>query len=222
MDRTMQSIVGVATLVGAGVALWTLLSGPLPGAGSLRSGEAATSFRRASLPTTRAGLESYVKEHGSNVRAWIALGEVRARDGEADAAREANERAAELIEASIFGDHATNATNSLAWYTLGLVRAKLDQAEPAREAFETAAVLLDAITRRDPGPRNYYNLACYRALAGHHDSALDAFERAIKTGWNDRRWAMADADLVSIRDDPRFAAALDTLGTGRMMIIEGP
>ena len=222
MDRTMQSIVGVATLVGAGVALWTLLSGPLPGSGPGRSGEAATSYRRAALPTTRAGLETFVREHPADARAWIALGEVRLRDGDGADARAANERAAELIEATIFSNEATNATNPLAWYTLGLVRAKLDRTEPAREAFETAAALLEAITRREPGPNNYYNLACYRALAGHHDSALDAFERAIEAGWSDRRWALADADLVSVRDDPRFAAALDQLGADGMMIIEGP
>jgi len=83
-------------------------------------------------------------------------------------------------------------------------------------------VLLEVITQREPGVNNYYNLACYRALAGHSERAIDAFEHAIDSGWGDRRWAINDTDLATVRDDPRFRAAIDRIGDSGMMIIEGP
>jgi hypothetical protein len=53
----------------------------------------------------------------------------------------------------------------------------------------------------------YYNLACFRALAGDPDGALDALERAADMDAEAvRKWAENDSDLDSIRDDPRFTA----------------
>jgi hypothetical protein len=52
----------------------------------------------------------------------------------------------------------------------------------------------------------HYNLACFRALAGDPDGALDALERAAKMDAEAvRKWADGDSDLDSVRDDPRFA-----------------
>ena len=54
----------------------------------------------------------------------------------------------------------------------------------------------------------YYNLACFRALAGDPDGALDALERAAEMDAEAvRKWAENDSDLDSIRDDPRFKEA---------------
>lgn len=54
----------------------------------------------------------------------------------------------------------------------------------------------------------HYNLACFRALAGDADGALDALERAAEMDADAvRRWAENDSDLDSIRDDPRFKEA---------------
>jgi hypothetical protein len=51
----------------------------------------------------------------------------------------------------------------------------------------------------------HYNLACFRALAGDPEDALDALERAAEMDADAvRRWAENDSDLDSIRDDPRF------------------
>jgi mannose-6-phosphate isomerase-like protein (cupin superfamily) len=51
----------------------------------------------------------------------------------------------------------------------------------------------------------HYNLACFRALAGDPEGALDALERAAEMDADAvRRWAENDSDLDSIRDDPRF------------------
>jgi hypothetical protein len=54
--------------------------------------------------------------------------------------------------------------------------------------------------------RTHYNLACFKALAGDREGALDALERAYAMDPDSvTRFAADDADLDSIRDDPRFA-----------------
>jgi hypothetical protein len=51
----------------------------------------------------------------------------------------------------------------------------------------------------------HYNLACFRALAGDRDGAITALERAADMdAVAVRKWAEGDADLDSIRDDPRL------------------
>jgi mannose-6-phosphate isomerase-like protein (cupin superfamily) len=51
----------------------------------------------------------------------------------------------------------------------------------------------------------YFNLACFRALAGDPEGALEALERAAEMDADAvRKWAENDSDLDSIRDDPRF------------------
>jgi hypothetical protein len=52
----------------------------------------------------------------------------------------------------------------------------------------------------------YYQLACYEALAGRGDDALEHLNKAVEQSERMRKWAQEDEDLVSIRDDPRFPA----------------
>ena len=59
-------------------------------------------------------------------------------------------------------------------------------------------------------PHMLYQLACYHALAGDREKALDCFGRACAGSAKPEEWQAGDADLDSIRDDPRFAAALST------------
>lgn len=55
----------------------------------------------------------------------------------------------------------------------------------------------------------HYNLACFRALAGDRDGALQSLERAAHLDADAvRKWGADDADLDSIRDDPRAQAVL--------------
>ena len=56
-----------------------------------------------------------------------------------------------------------------------------------------------------------YNLACFHALAGRGDKALDLLERAAELGWNRSEWASYDADLDSIHSNPRFVRLLQKL-----------
>jgi tetratricopeptide (TPR) repeat protein len=57
-------------------------------------------------------------------------------------------------------------------------------------------------------PAMLYQLACYYALAGDREQALDHFERACVRSPKVKTWQADDSDLDAIRDDPRFAAAL--------------
>ena len=48
-----------------------------------------------------------------------------------------------------------------------------------------------------------YNAACYRALAGHGDEAIELLSQAFAADPKPvRRWSAGDSDLDSIRDRP--------------------
>jgi tetratricopeptide (TPR) repeat protein len=53
----------------------------------------------------------------------------------------------------------------------------------------------------------WYNLACYRALVGDADGAIEALGLAIRIAPENARLAVEDADFATIRSDPRFPAA---------------
>jgi serine/threonine protein kinase/Tfp pilus assembly protein PilF len=56
-----------------------------------------------------------------------------------------------------------------------------------------------------------YNTACFFAVQGERDEALDCLEKAVQLGFGLRGWIENDADLVSLRGDPRFQALLETI-----------
>lgn len=56
-----------------------------------------------------------------------------------------------------------------------------------------------------------YNVACFYAMKGDYDRALDLLERAVVNGWGDRAWLETDSDLDALRDDRRFQALLETI-----------
>ncbi len=63
-----------------------------------------------------------------------------------------------------------------------------------------------------PGdPIARYNLACSHALLGDKSEALDALERAIELGYDDREHLEKDSDLDSLRSEPRFVALIARL-----------
>jgi tetratricopeptide (TPR) repeat protein len=56
-----------------------------------------------------------------------------------------------------------------------------------------------------PGnPNVLYNLACFEALAGRSDDALEHLGEAVEGDPRTREWAQGDSDFDSIRGDPRF------------------
>lgn len=56
-----------------------------------------------------------------------------------------------------------------------------------------------------------YNSACVFALDGTIDRALTAIEGAVRGGYSYREWLEHDADLVHLREHPRFRALMETL-----------
>ena len=53
-----------------------------------------------------------------------------------------------------------------------------------------------------------YNLACFNALAGNRDEALEWLEKAVDAGFCAPRKISGDSDLDTLRGDPRYEAAL--------------
>lgn len=62
---------------------------------------------------------------------------------------------------------------------------------------------------KDPVVR--YNLACSLALSGRHDAACDALEEAAELGYAEIEQMLADDDLASLRELPRFRAFVERL-----------
>jgi tetratricopeptide (TPR) repeat protein len=50
----------------------------------------------------------------------------------------------------------------------------------------------------------HYQLACFHALAGDREAALEHLGRAVKSQPRTKAWAQEDADLDSLRNDLRF------------------
>jgi TolB-like protein/Tfp pilus assembly protein PilF len=56
-----------------------------------------------------------------------------------------------------------------------------------------------------------YNSACVFALDGEIDRAIAAIEGAVRGGYSYREWLESDADLVHVREHPRFRALMESM-----------
>ncbi len=57
----------------------------------------------------------------------------------------------------------------------------------------------------------YYNLACYDALTGQKQPALEAFEKAVEAGYKDYASTLTDSDLNSLREESAFKTSLQKM-----------
>ena len=57
---------------------------------------------------------------------------------------------------------------------------------------------------RPNDPVCYYNLACSYSLLRQHTEALEALEKCMVLGYDDFEFLEEDADLNSVRKDPRY------------------
>jgi hypothetical protein len=83
---------------------------------------------------------------------------------------------------------------------------------PAHEAKrwdEVKALYHEGLELHPGNPSLLYNLACAEALAGEKDAALEHLAEAVKHP-RFRKFAETDTDFDSLRDDPRFSAALES------------
>ena len=99
--------------------------------------------------------------------------------------------------------------NVRAYYFAAIMQLHLGDTEAGRSNVETALAL------RPDDYGTLYNAACFHALAGEPERALDLLERSIATGEGFREWIDRDTDLDSLRDLPRFGALMARLGPAR-------
>jgi Flp pilus assembly protein TadD len=67
----------------------------------------------------------------------------------------------------------------------------------------------EELTRLCPADSEvWYNLGCSYALVGRTDDAFRALGRAVELGYEDTDWMERDADLESLRTDPRFSSLM--------------
>jgi uncharacterized Ntn-hydrolase superfamily protein len=79
-----------------------------------------------------------------------------------------------------------------------------EQGDPRAAADRLAAHVAGGLS----APEEWYNLACFEALAGRRDAAFDHLEEALGRDAGLKTLAADDPDLDSLRDDPRFARLL--------------
>ena len=93
--------------------------------------------------------------------------------------------------------------NGLYWYRLGMARHNLEQFKAAVDAWERAAALGFAPVFTQ------YNLASATARMGESDAAISWLEKSLVAGFNQVQTLETDADLASLRNDPRFKALVE-------------
>lgn len=95
--------------------------------------------------------------------------------------------------------------NVRAYYFAAIMQLHLEDIEAGRSNIETALAL------RPDDYGTLYNAACFHALAGEPERALDLLERSIGTGEGFPEWIAHDNDLDSLRDLPRYRALMARL-----------
>ncbi len=118
--------------------------------------------------------------------------------GRDEQAREADGHCLELIERHVMLNPDDARALSFGAYSLA-------EAGKPKQAIEWAEL---ALQTRDNEPHYLYNAACVYATLGNSDRAIELLERAVELGWGDRAWIENDADLMTLRADPRFMALL--------------
>jgi len=75
----------------------------------------------------------------------------------------------------------------------------------AGDADRARTTMQEALAREPGAWQGQYNAACFEALAGETDAAIEHLRTALTTHPDVAGHAAGDDDLASLRDDPRFA-----------------
>ena len=102
------------------------------------------------------------------------------------------------------GAKAGEAFEPSGWEDFYIAYAHLHAGDPERGR----ALYREAIARDPDAWQGAYNAACYEALAGDSDAAVDLLRRAIELDRSAREYAAGDSDFDAVRDDPRFTELL--------------
>lgn len=73
-----------------------------------------------------------------------------------------------------------------------------------RDPERARAMYAEGLAARPDSAGMHYNLACFEALEGRADVALDALREAVRLNAETAGWAREDDDFAGLRDDPRF------------------
>ncbi len=76
------------------------------------------------------------------------------------------------------------------------------------EKQKALAMAEQALVQGRDEPVVLYNGACFYAMQGEKDRALDLLEQAVRLGWGDRAWMEHDSELESLHANQRFEALL--------------
>lgn len=95
-----------------------------------------------------------------------------------------------------------DSANFQAWNQLGAALLSLGQYDKAAAAYEKAVAL------NSSSPITPYNLACAYARLNDKDKAFAVLNKIVPAGFFKPEQISGDADLASLRDDPRFKELL--------------
>jgi tetratricopeptide (TPR) repeat protein len=98
---------------------------------------------------------------------------------------------------------------ALAHCSLVVCLRKLTRNDDAAEQIEIARELV--------AKENEYNRACFEAICGNGDKALDLLKAALEKKQAPRAWARRDPDFESLRSDRRFIALVGEAGENLSM-----
>jgi len=87
------------------------------------------------------------------------------------------------------------------------------EVEPARELIESVSEKALELSEEDNWKgAQYYNIACYHALAGDREAALEKLKTAFPLRSDLVPWAQQDSDLESLWEDDEFLALIQAFG----------
>jgi tetratricopeptide (TPR) repeat protein len=129
-------------------------------------------------------------EYEDSWQLWLQLGHILSRKQDFAEAADAFLTATELEPDEFWP-----------WLYLGHAQRNLGDYEAAIEATENA---LRVEVGEKEYNKAYYNLACYNALLGRNEEAIDYLKIALENDESLKEWAREDSDLDALRDDPGF------------------
>lgn len=131
-----------------------------------------------------------LEQYEDSWQLWCQLGHILTRKQEFEEAADAFLTATELEPEEFWP-----------WLYLGHAQRDLEDYEAAIEATENA---LDVEIGEKEYNLAYYNLACYHALLGRKQEAMDYLTTALESDESLREWAREDSDLDLLRNEPGF------------------
>jgi len=98
-----------------------------------------------------------------------------------------------------------------AWERIAFYWGLIDREERAQRAWREAVVVMEWATEARAESTGLYELARYRAIARDREGALDALERAIALGWDQRQRMEREEAFEQLWSEPRFGALLERI-----------